>query len=174
VGWARNVERVALHAHLGMPAYVESDSSCTFGGEEDWWAYKTPSGETVAVCLPKPLVPSQALCAQPLIPALRPVRRAFKPFWPLALVHQALIAIIFASLHRLRGPALLHGLRPSPSPGAHCWPSGLTQRSSRPAHAGRLRRCVHLRRCSRSSWLQRCLSTINSSGSPFSTGIERA
>ena len=84
------------------------------------------------------LVPSPALCAQPLIPALGPVQKVFKPFWAPALVRQALPAIIFAALRRSRGPALFHGLRPCPSPGAPFWPSGLTLRSSRPAYGGRL------------------------------------
>ena len=34
------------------------------------------------------LVPSPALCAQPPVPALRPVPKAFKPFGPPALVQQ--------------------------------------------------------------------------------------
>ena len=76
------------------------------------------------------LVPSPALCAQPLVPALGPVPKFFKPFWAPALVRQALPAIIFAALRRSRGPALFRGLRPGPSPGAPFWPSGLTLRSS--------------------------------------------
>ena len=84
------------------------------------------------------LVPSPALCAQPLIPALRPVPKAFKPFWPPALVQQAPPAIILAALRRFGGPALFRGLRPCPSPVAPFWPSGLTRRSSRPAYGGRL------------------------------------
>ncbi len=84
------------------------------------------------------LVPSPALCAQPPVPALRPVPKAFKPFWPPALVQQAPPAIILAVLRRFRGPALLRGLCPSSSQGAPFWPSGLTLRSSRPAYCGRL------------------------------------
>ena len=84
------------------------------------------------------LVPSPALCAQPLVPALYLVQGVFKPFWPPALVQQAQTAIILAALRRFRGPALFRGLRPSSSPGASFWPSGLTRRSSRPAYGGRL------------------------------------
>ena len=73
------------------------------------------------------------------------MRRAFKPFWPPALVQQALPAIILAALRRVGGPALLRGLRPSPSLGAHSWPSGLTLRSSRPAYGGRLTLAVSLK-----------------------------
>ena len=90
------------------------------------------------------LVPSPALCAQPLISALRPVPKAFKPFGPPALVQQAPPAIMLAALRRFRGPALFRGLRPSSSPGAPCWPSGLTRRSSRPAYGGRLTLAVSL------------------------------
>ena len=60
---------------------------------------------------------------------------SFKPFGPLALVQQALAAIIFAALCRFRGPALFHGSRPSSRLGAPCWPSGLTVRRSRPPTA---------------------------------------
>ena len=56
--------------------------------------------------------------------------RQFKPFWPLALVQQALPAIILAALRRSRGPALFHGPRTSSRLGAPFWPSGLTLRSS--------------------------------------------
>ncbi len=84
------------------------------------------------------LVPSTDSCAQPLIPALCPVQKVFKPFWAPALVLQALPAIILAALRRSRGPALFRGLGPSPSPGAPFWPSGLSWRSSRPAYGGRL------------------------------------
>jgi hypothetical protein len=54
IGWARGVERAALREHLGQPLYVEADSRCTFGGEEDWWAYKIPGGHVIAVCLRVP------------------------------------------------------------------------------------------------------------------------
>ncbi len=80
MGWARNVERVALHAHLGMPAYVESDSSCTFGGEEDWWAYKTPSGETVAVCLRVPYRDAMVCASSPSGPAVAAARALVQPW----------------------------------------------------------------------------------------------
>ena len=76
------------------------------------------------------LVPSPALCAQPLISALRSVPKAFKPFGPPALVQQAPPAILLAVLRRFRGSALLRGLCPSSSQGAPFWPSGLTLRSS--------------------------------------------
>ena len=84
------------------------------------------------------LVPSPALCAQPLISALGPVPKAFKPFGPPALVQQAPPAIILAALRRFRGPALFRGLRPCPRQGAPFWPSGLTLRSSGPAFCGPL------------------------------------
>ena len=103
------------------------------------------------------LVPSySALCRPAFIPALRLSQRFLlwvfgtvlgfacircagsKPFWPLALVSQALPAIILAALRRFRGAALFHGPPPSPRLGASFWPSGLTLRSSGPAFCGPL------------------------------------
>ena len=63
---------------------------------------------------------------------------SFKRFWPLALVQQALPAIILQALRRLRGAVLFRSLRPSSSWGFPCWLLGLTLRSSRPAYGGRL------------------------------------
>ena len=54
VGRVRNLSRPALRAHLGDPFYVERDGACTFGGEEDWWAYRDASDEVVAICLRVP------------------------------------------------------------------------------------------------------------------------
>jgi hypothetical protein len=54
VAWARGVSRDALRAHLGDPVFVETDSHCTFGGEEDWWGYRNASGDAIAVCLRVP------------------------------------------------------------------------------------------------------------------------
>ena len=56
--------------------------------------------------------------------------RFFKPFRPLALAQQALVAIILQVLRRFRGAALFHGPRTSSRLGAPFWPSGLTLRSS--------------------------------------------
>ena len=120
-----------------------------------------PSGLTVRRSRPpsaaaelRALVPSySALCRPAFIPAPRLsqafirwgfgagpgfawIRCAgFKPFLPLALVQQALAAIIFAALCRFRGPALFHGSRPSSRLCAPFWPSGLTVRRSRPPTA---------------------------------------
>ncbi len=99
------------------------------------------------------LVPSySALCRPAFIPALRLSQRFLlwvfgtvlgfacircagsKPFWPLALVQQALPAIIFQALRRLRGAVLFRGLCPS----SIQWFLGLTVQSSRPAFGGRL------------------------------------
>ena len=55
------------------------------------------------------LVPSPVSCAHPPVPALRPVPRAFKPFWPPALVQQAPPAILLAALRRFRGTAVFLG-----------------------------------------------------------------
>ena len=63
---------------------------------------------------------------------------SFRLFWPLALVQQALPAIILQALRRLRGAVLFRSLRPSSSWGFPCWLLGLTVQSSRPAFGGRL------------------------------------
>ena len=62
----------------------------------------------------------------------------FKPFWPLALAQQALVAIILQVLRRFRGAALFRSVRPSSTWGFPFWPMGLTVQSSRPALGGRL------------------------------------
>ena len=92
-----------------------------------------PSGLTIRRSRPptaaaelRALVPSPALCAQPPVPALRPVPKAFKPFGPPALGQQAPPAILLAALRRFRGPALFLGPRPSSRQGVPFWPSGLT------------------------------------------------
>ena len=64
--------------------------------------------------------------------------RQFKPFWPLALVQQALSAIIFQAVRRLRGALLFRGLRLSSIQWFLFWRLGLTVQSSRPAFGGRL------------------------------------
>ena len=63
---------------------------------------------------------------------------SFRLFWPLALVQQALPAIILQALRRLRGAVLFRSLRPSSSWGFPCWLLGLTVQSSRPAFGRRL------------------------------------
>ncbi len=101
-----------------------------------------PSGLTVRRSRPptaaaelRALVPSPVSCAHPPVPALGPVPKASKPFWPPALVQQAPPAIILAVLRRFRGPALFRGPRPSSRQGVPSWPSGLTVRRSRPPTA---------------------------------------
>ena len=66
------------------------------------------------------------------------VLRHFKLFWPLALVQQALSAIIFQAVCRLGGALLFRGLRSSSIWGFPFWLLGLTVQSSRPAFGGRL------------------------------------
>jgi len=122
-----------------------------------------PSGLTVRRSRPptaaaelRALVPSPAICRPLLIPRVCLSQRfflwglgrspgfacwlgaSFKHFWPLALASQALPAIILAALRRFHGPALFRGSRPSSSPGAPLWPSGLTLQSSGPAFCGPL------------------------------------
>ena len=54
LGWARQVERAALREHLGPPHHVVTDSTRTFGGDEDWWLYQAETGEMLAICLRVP------------------------------------------------------------------------------------------------------------------------
>jgi len=46
--------RPQMHALLGEPHFVETDSTRTAGGEEDAWAYLLPSGQRVLVILAVP------------------------------------------------------------------------------------------------------------------------
>ena len=66
------------------------------------------------------------------------VLRQSKPFWPLALVQQALPAIFLQAVRRLGGALLFRGLRPSLIQQFLFWLLGLTVQSSRPAFGGRL------------------------------------
>ena len=63
---------------------------------------------------------------------------SFKLFWPLALVQQASLAIIFQAVRCLRGAVLFRGLRPSSIWDFPFWLLGLTVQSSRPAFGRRL------------------------------------
>ena len=106
--------------------------------------------------------PTPVSCAQPPVPALRPVPKAYLPFGPPALGQQAPPAILLAALRRFRGSALFRGLRLSSSPGAPFGPSGLTRRSSRPAYGGRLTLAVSL------------LTSPSSHPMPFQTAATRS
>ena len=64
--------------------------------------------------------------------------RFFKPFRPLALAQQALVAIILQVLRRFRGAALFRSVRPSSTWGFPFWLLGLTVQSSGPAYGGPL------------------------------------
>jgi hypothetical protein len=46
--------RPQMHALLGEPHLVETDSTRTAGGEEDAWAYLLPSGQRVLIILGVP------------------------------------------------------------------------------------------------------------------------
>ena len=63
---------------------------------------------------------------------------SFKPFWPAALVRQALVAIVSQALRRFRGAVLFRSWRTSSSLGFPCWRLCLTGRCS-----GRLRRSLN-------------------------------
>ena len=129
------------------------------------WAFNADVNAAHCRRLTLALVPSySALCRTAFIPALRLSQRflfggfgallgfacvclvGFKPFGPLALVQQALLAINLAALRRFGGPAPLRGLRPSSRLGAPFWPSGLTLRSSGLAFSQPLTLAVSLRK----------------------------
>ena len=84
VGLAQEVERSALQRHLGKPLYVETDASCTFGGEEDWWAFKSASGTTIAVCLRVPYRDA-VLCASSASGLSIPEARSLLKPWAVEL-----------------------------------------------------------------------------------------
>jgi hypothetical protein len=48
------ITRPELRAMLGEPHFVETDSTRTYGGDEDAWAYTLPSGQRVVVVLRVP------------------------------------------------------------------------------------------------------------------------
>ena len=86
---------------------------------------------------------------------------SFKPFWPAALVRQALVAIVSQALRRFRGAVLFRSWRTSSSLGFPCWRLCLTGRCS-----GRLRRSLN---SVVSPFILRFMqAAINSSVSPFS------
>lgn len=54
VGLLRGASRADLRSQLGEPAYVETDTHRTYGGDEDWWFYATSTGASIAICLRVP------------------------------------------------------------------------------------------------------------------------
>ena len=84
------------------------------------------------------LLPAYSLGFLPCAGLRLGVLRQFQAFLPPALAQQALPAIIFQALRRLRGVVLFRSLRPSSSWGFPFWLLGLTVQSSRPAFGRRL------------------------------------
>jgi len=84
VGWARGVSRSALRTHLGDPFYVETDSLCTFGGEEDWWSYRSQTGAVFAVCLRVPYEDAVLCLSDPTEESIRTGATLLGP-WALEL-----------------------------------------------------------------------------------------
>ena len=89
---------------------------------------------------------------------------SFKPFWPAALVRQALVAIVSQALRRFRGTVLFRSWRTSSSLGFPCCLLCLTGRCS-----GRLRRSLN----SVVSPIRRFMrAALHSSASPCSQGFQ--
>jgi len=84
IGLAHGVSRSALRTHLGDPFYVETDSLCTFGGEEDWWAYRSQTGEVFAVCLRVPYEDAVLYLSDPTEESIRTGTTLLGP-WTLEL-----------------------------------------------------------------------------------------
>ena len=149
--WCSAFSRFAPVGKLGFPV-LASGSNCA-----------VKPTRILRAAYFRALVPSPVSCAQPPVPALRPVPKAYLPFGPPALVQQAPPAILLAALRRFRGPAVFLGLRTSSRLGAPFWPSGLTLRSSGLAYGQPLILSV-------SPFIFRVMqAAINSSASPFST-----
>ena len=72
---ALKITRPELRAVLGMPHFVETDSYRTFGGEEDWWAFRLPSDQRVVIVLHVPYHLA-VFSADP--PHLEPMLQAFQ------------------------------------------------------------------------------------------------
>jgi hypothetical protein len=66
--------REELRAALGMPHSVETDSTRTFGGDEDMWAWELPSGQRLLLILQVPYGTAMLHCdppdANPVVAAL--------------------------------------------------------------------------------------------------------
>ncbi len=79
---AHKVDRQGIRNHLGAPAFVETDSSRTFGGEEDWWAFQAATGSIVAVILRVPYEDAAVCISEPSdLNAIAEVRELLAP-WP--------------------------------------------------------------------------------------------
>jgi hypothetical protein len=57
--------REELRAALGQPHFVETDSTRTFGGDEDMWAWELPSGRRFLLVLQVPYGQAELLCDPP-------------------------------------------------------------------------------------------------------------
>ena len=79
---AHKVDRQHIRKHLGTPTFIESDSSRTFGGEEDWWAFQAETGSIVAVILRVPYEDAAVCISEPSDRnAIEAVRALLAP-WP--------------------------------------------------------------------------------------------
>lgn len=79
VGLLRGASRVDLRSRLGEPAYVETDTHRTYGGDEDWWFYANSTGASIAICL---RVPYQDVAVYVSDPAPATIDEAFTVLRP--------------------------------------------------------------------------------------------
>jgi len=92
IGKAVGVEREKLRSSVGAPHYVESDSARTFGGEEDWWAYRLPEREVVVICLAVPYMEAQMLTSAPENASCTAALKALLGEWSLEFYDRAYAA----------------------------------------------------------------------------------
>jgi hypothetical protein len=79
VGLLRGVSRSDLRSQLGEPVHIETDTHRTYGGEEDWWLYASPTGSSIAICL---RVPYQDVVVYVSDPAPASIEEAFNVLEP--------------------------------------------------------------------------------------------
>lgn len=58
-------KREEVRAALGLPHFVETDSTRTFGGDEDMWAWELPSGLRILLVLQVPYEKAVLHCDPP-------------------------------------------------------------------------------------------------------------
>jgi hypothetical protein len=91
VGSAHGITRSAIRARLGDPAFIETDSLRTFGGEEDWWSYHTFQDQVVAICFRVPYGDAVLFVSEPTESLIREASTLLAP-WALDLYEKPIEA----------------------------------------------------------------------------------